>query len=157
MTPVLRPGARVLLVDDAARLLLFRDTDEATGEPFWYPPGGALEPGEDAAAAAVREVREETGLDVVLGPEVWHRRHVAGWGGVTYDCRERWFLARCAAFDIDTSGFTDDERRAITEHRWVPVADLAGWTERLVPADLAVRLAALLADGPPPAPIEVGI
>ena len=38
----------------------------------WEFPGGKLEPGEDAAAAAVRELREELALEVVPG-EVIHR------------------------------------------------------------------------------------
>jgi len=41
--------------------LLLRRSD---GENLWGFPGGAIEPGERAADAVVREVREETGLDV---------------------------------------------------------------------------------------------
>lgn len=38
-TPVLRPSARVLLIDDNGRTLLFASMDEA-GRTFWYPAGG---------------------------------------------------------------------------------------------------------------------
>lgn len=38
----------------------------------WEFPGGKLEPGEDAAAAAVRELREELALEAVPG-EVLHQ------------------------------------------------------------------------------------
>jgi 8-oxo-dGTP pyrophosphatase MutT (NUDIX family) len=157
MTPVVRPSVRVLLLDDADRLLLFRGVSDETGEAFWYPAGGAIEPGEGAREAAVREIREETGAEVEIGAEVWSRRHVVPWGGVTYDCRERWFLARVAAFEIDTSGFTPEEVVNVTGHHWWTPAELTAATDRLVPADLARLLAALLADGPPAVPVEVGI
>lgn len=47
---------------DAGRVLLLRRADFRT----WALPGGGVEAGESAAQAAIREVREETGLDVAL-------------------------------------------------------------------------------------------
>lgn len=46
-------------------LLIQRGHEPAIGR--WSLPGGRLEPGETSAEAAVREVREETGLDVEVG------------------------------------------------------------------------------------------
>src|SRR5690606_25335514 len=62
-----RRGARVLLLDDADRLLLVRGHD--LGQParsWWLTGGGGVDPGESDLDAAVREVREETGI--VLDP-----------------------------------------------------------------------------------------
>jgi 8-oxo-dGTP diphosphatase len=63
------PCAGAVVHDAAGRLLLVRRGREpARGR--WSLPGGRCEPGETAAVAAVREVREETGLEVVAGPLV---------------------------------------------------------------------------------------
>jgi ADP-ribose pyrophosphatase YjhB (NUDIX family) len=56
---VIRPGvAAVILTADG--VLLQRRDDNGK----WGLPGGGVEPGESVTAAIVREVREETGLDV---------------------------------------------------------------------------------------------
>jgi ADP-ribose pyrophosphatase YjhB (NUDIX family) len=54
------PAASAIVVDDAGRILLQRRTDNA----LWSIPGGAMEVGESIAETVVREVKEETGLDV---------------------------------------------------------------------------------------------
>jgi ADP-ribose pyrophosphatase YjhB (NUDIX family) len=55
------PSVSVIVVDDHARLLLVRHTSNRDG---WAVPGGAVDIGESPAQAAVREIREETGLQI---------------------------------------------------------------------------------------------
>ncbi|WP_433221956.1 NUDIX domain-containing protein [Dactylosporangium sp. CS-047395] len=56
------PGAQVLVTDDDGRVLLQRRADSGN----WSAPGGTMDVGETLAQTAVREVREETGLDVEI-------------------------------------------------------------------------------------------
>lgn len=55
-----------LTYDGSGRLLLVRRGNEP-GRGLWSVPGGRVEAGEDDAAALVREMREETGLEVAPG------------------------------------------------------------------------------------------
>lgn len=131
-----RPAARILLVDPAGRLLLFRFTPDDR-PPFWCTPGGGLEPGESYADAARRELIEECGIACDPGPEVARRQvDFVTLEGVAVAADERYFLVRSTADAIDTGGHTALERRVMTSWRWFAPAELATLGERYYPEDL---------------------
>lgn len=57
------PSVDLQLVDSAGRVLLSRPTGHTDG---WHTVGGAIDPGESPEEAAVREAREELGVEVRL-------------------------------------------------------------------------------------------
>ncbi len=59
--------------DELGRILLIRRANEP-GRGLWSVPGGRVEPGETDEAAVIREMREETGLDVMPGTYVGNAR-----------------------------------------------------------------------------------
>jgi len=77
-------GVGAIVVDDGRVLLVRRGRAPLQGE--WSVPGGAVEVGEALSAAVQREVLEETGLIVSVGPivEVLDRIHTNGDGRVEY-------------------------------------------------------------------------
>lgn len=133
----IRRAARVVLTDEAGRVLLFRYAP-ADRPPFWCAPGGECDEGEDFSAAARRELREETGLDVDCGPQIAHRADdYTTLEGEPITSDERFFRVRTAAFSVDTSGHTALERAMQMEARWFDPSELAHWPETIFPADLA--------------------
>jgi 8-oxo-dGTP pyrophosphatase MutT (NUDIX family) len=56
------PGGGALIVDEVGRILLQRRADSGN----WSMPGGVMEVGETLPQAVVREVAEETGIQVEL-------------------------------------------------------------------------------------------
>lgn len=60
-TARLRVGCSAIIFDESGnRLLLQKRTDNGR----WSLPGGGMDPGESVAECCIREVKEETGLDV---------------------------------------------------------------------------------------------
>ncbi|MEV3923975.1 NUDIX hydrolase [Actinomadura coerulea] len=64
-----------VVIEDDRILLLDQDTD--TGRS-WSLPGGKVEEGEPLADALVREMREETGVDVEAGRLLYVCDHIRG-------------------------------------------------------------------------------
>ncbi len=65
--PVVGVGA--LIISDGRLLMIERGRGANRG--LWSVPGGRVEYGERLAEALVREVREETSLEVEVGEMVW--------------------------------------------------------------------------------------
>ncbi len=72
-----RVAVGVYVFDSEGRLLLLKRNNPPR---VFAPPGGRLERDEDPRAGALREVREETGLEVeILGPAfVWFGQIIPG-------------------------------------------------------------------------------
>src|SRR5262245_12609674 len=125
--PIVGVGAVILEGD---RVLLVRRAHEPLkGE--WSLPGGAVELGETLAEALAREVREETGLEVRVGPvvEVLDRVHRAPDGRIEYHFVLVDYLCALAGGQLAAASDADGAC-------WVPVDDLASY--RLAREALAV-------------------
>ena len=75
------------------QLLSIELEDPTSGERIWSLPGGAIEPGETAEEAAVRETLEETGYAVTLTSPVFVNHYLFNWNSKTYECTTHWYRA----------------------------------------------------------------
>lgn len=85
------------------------------GELAWGLPKGAVEPDESPEETAVREVREETGLEAEIEGDLGTIRYFYVWEGVRVRKQVRFFLMRATGGDIERH---DHE---MEEVRWFPL------------------------------------
>ncbi|WP_433472873.1 NUDIX domain-containing protein [Spirillospora sp. CA-142024] len=111
VTGVVIEGGRILLLDQ----------DTGAGRS-WSLPGGTVEEGEPLAEALVREMREETGLDVETGRLLYVCDHLPPGGAhvlhITFEARRIGGTVGDIAAGLDT--------RPIRAVKFVRLADLPG-------------------------------
>jgi ADP-ribose pyrophosphatase YjhB (NUDIX family) len=107
-----------IVIDKGAILLVKRDREPAKGQ--WSLPGGRVERGESLREAVVREVREETGIDVdVEGLIGIAERIVRDDDG---DIEFHYVILDYVATARSTAVKAGDD---VSEARWVPVGEMA--------------------------------
>lgn len=122
-------GVGAVIVDGSRVVLVRRGAEPMAGE--WSIPGGLLETGEAMRAGAVREAREETGLQVEAGEvlEVLDRILPDSQGRIRFHYVLIDFLCRLIAGELGAGGDA-------AEARWVKESEL----KSLGVADPAVRV-----------------
>jgi ADP-ribose pyrophosphatase YjhB (NUDIX family) len=134
--PVRRAAGGVVYAFDPGgelRLLLIRDK-----QGRWTLPKGHLEPGESAEHAALREVREETGIEAELGPHVGNISYPLYKKGVHQKKHVSFFLMRAELHEP-----TPQTDEGISAAEWMPSAQaltLAGYPLIRETIERALRL-----------------
>jgi len=147
-----RNVVRLVVQDVLGQVLLFRTRELSMPELgyWWELPGGGIEEGETYVESALRELREEAGIDIGPGQvdqARWRRT-------ASFRHRESRRLQHevvaivrldVVAPDVDGSGRLTYETEDYVDFRWSPVEDIVTSAERFYPGRLPHLLPGFLA------------
>ena len=106
-----------VIVHEGKILLVQRAEDDHIGAGTWECAGGKIEFGEDLEAALVREIREETALDVSVGPILYATTFMTDSTRqvviLTYLCRTNQTGVQLSSEHIDYQWCTKDQLRTL--------------------------------------------
>ena len=111
------------------------------GELAWGLPKGLIEPDEQPQDAALREVREETGLEAEIDRDLGSISYFYQWGGEGVRKSVRFFLMRATGGDIS------DHDHEMEEVRWFPLAKAVRAATYRSEGDVLRKAVAILQEG----------
>jgi 8-oxo-dGTP pyrophosphatase MutT (NUDIX family) len=153
---------RLVVLDTLDQVLLFHTHDPTYPDvgSWWELPGGGIEAGETYLEAALRELREETGIEAEaarVGPPTWQRQATFRYRGERRLQHEAVATVRLAAEAPSVSGAlrVGYENEDYFGYRWWPVVEIAESVERFYPGRLPQLVRAHLAGERIDEPLEV--
>jgi 8-oxo-dGTP pyrophosphatase MutT (NUDIX family) len=162
-----RDVVRLVVLDSDDRILLLhvRDLANPAFGTAWELPGGGREPGETLAQAAIRELREETGLEIRSDlldahhfdtERTWRRDVVYTYRGKRRLQHEVIVAVRLQeSRPLASAQGVDSEAEDLFEARWWTIEDIQRSDERFYPRSLAQNLRLFLAGAPIEEALEV--
>lgn len=167
MPLVQRNSVKILLFNNQKELLLMCVDDPKTTSvegkysgPFWFPVGGAIEPGETIQEAALREVYEETGIkkeDIKLGPIVWFGEFDLILAGTPTHIKETFIVANTTQINIDLANLTSWEKAVVKKVDWFSLEKIKNCNQVIFPVLLPKYLPDIIAGNYPAEPIEIDL
>lgn len=149
-----RRNVGVMVVNADGHVWVGQRLDHRVDQAAWQMPQGGIDKGEDARAAALRELEEETGIspdlvDLLAETEDWlpydlpHDLVPKLWKGRYRGQEQKWFLLRFRGSDAQVN--IETEEPEFSAWKWLPPGELS---ETIVPFKRPVYEQVLDAFGP---------
>jgi putative (di)nucleoside polyphosphate hydrolase len=131
-----RPCVGLLIVNAAQQVWIGQRIPSVGKEApggLWQMPQGGIDEGEEPATAAMRELREETGMSsghIIAESRTWHAYdlppHLLGrvWGGKYRGQTQKWFAVRFTGDDSEINISPTDHEPEFAAWRWAAINDV---------------------------------
>lgn len=148
-----RASVRIVLLDETDHVLLYLDSDQGLTPPvtWWSTPGGGIDPGESIPETAVRELWEETGLQVTasdVSDPIATRTVRHGFSDHIDTQHDTFVVVRAQRFEPNPGHLTPEEQATMQQWRWWSADEISASAEDFWPAQTDDLVRAAIAGEP---------